>query len=195
VTTRLRTALNRTVLGAIGLALLLAGVRLAATGRDVTPRLPSWWPAPAAGSALLDRDALARLHGEAWWTPTALSATAALTVLFAWWALAQFRSGRARRLALPSSGCTVRTSALAEALSTRAASLPGVARCRAQALPYAEGRLEIVLRVWLEPDSPPDAVLPGLRTLTAEAERSAAPRVIRTRIRLSAAPHRTPRVR
>ncbi|MFJ9544457.1 hypothetical protein ACIRPX_45660 [Streptomyces sp. NPDC101225] len=192
---RPRTAVNRTVLGTAGLGLLVAGTWLAATDAAVAARLPSWWPAPAAGSALLDRGELTRLRGESWWTPSVLAVATALTVLLTWWALAQLRSGPRRRLAVASPGGTVRPRALAEALSCRAASVPGVARCRARILPRAGDRLEVGLRIWLEADTPPAAVLPALQALTEEAGRTVAPRTARVRIRLSTASHRTPYVR
>ncbi|WP_326732666.1 hypothetical protein [Streptomyces phaeochromogenes] len=192
---RTRTAVNRTVLGAVGLSLFLAGSWLTATDTAFADRLPAWWPAAGTGTVLLDRDRLAQLRGEGWWTPTAIAASIGLAVLFALWSLGQSRSGRARRLALPSPGCTVRPQALAEALAARVAALPGIARSRARVLPRRGQRLEVRLRVWLEPDTPPDAVLPALRTATAEADRAATPYTAHTRVRLSTIPHRTRHVR
>nr|WP_203616135.1 hypothetical protein [Streptomyces sp. SID13726] len=177
------------------MGLLLAGGLLAATDRAVTPRLPSWWPTAAPGAVLLDRAGLARLRDQGWWTPTAIAAAAVLTVLFAWWALAQTGTGPARRLALPLPGGTVRPRALADALSLRAAALPGVVRCRTRVLPRTGGRLELVLRVRLATGTGPDAVLPGLRALAEQAERSVAPGATRTQIRLDADSHRVPHVR
>lgn len=191
---RPRSAVNRAALGVAGLGLLVAGAWLVSTDRAVTPRLPSWWPAAPAGSVLLDRDGLSRLRTEGWWTPTVIAGATVLTLLFAWWALAQLRSGPSRRLALTSGG-TVRPQALAEALSTRAASLSGVARCRARVLPRGGDRLEVGLRVWLAGDTPPDTVLAGLYALTRETEGTLAPYTVRTRVRFSAVPHRTPHVR
>lgn len=170
-----RTAVNRTALGAVGLALLLAGTWLASDNGALVPRLPSWWPTAAPGSVLLDRGELARLRAEDWWTPTVTGAAAALTVLFAWCALAQLRSGATRRLAVAAPGATVRPQALAEALSARTTSVPGVARCRARVLPRGRERLEVGLRVWLDDDTPPEAVLAGLSVVAREAERAVAP--------------------
>ncbi|MCX4557592.1 hypothetical protein [Streptomyces umbrinus] len=192
---RTRTAVNRTVLGAVGLSLFLAGSWLTAADPAFADRLPTWWPTAGTGAVLLDGDRLAQLRGEGWWTPTVVTASIGLAVLFALWSLGQLRSGRARRLALPSPGCTVRPQALAEALATRVATLPGIAHSRARVLPRRRQRLEVRLRVWLEPDTPPDAVLPALHTATAEADRAATPYTARTRVRLSAAPHRTRHVR
>ncbi|MFJ4694285.1 hypothetical protein [Streptomyces sp. NPDC088766] len=196
MTPRPRKVLNRIGLCVVGLGLLASGTWLAATDRGVAPRLPSWWPAAGSGSGvLLDRDRLAQLRGEAWWTPTVFAVAAALTLLFVWWALAQLRFGPARAIALPTPGGSVRPQALAEALSTRVASLPGVARCRARVLRRAGGRLEVGLRVWLQPDTPPDAVVAALGAVTAEAEALAAPYTVRSRVRLSAATLRTHRAR
>ncbi|MEW1644252.1 MULTISPECIES: hypothetical protein [unclassified Streptomyces] len=189
------TAVNRTVLGATGLTLLLAGTWLATTDRALAPHLPSWWPTAAPGTVLLDPDRLVRLRGEGWWTPTVLAGSIGLTVLLALWTLGQLRTGPVRRLALPSPGCTVRPQALAEALAARAAAVPGVARGHARILPRRGRRLEVELRVWLAPDTSPDAVLPALRAVTAEADAAAAPYTAHTRLRLSATPHRAPHVR
>jgi hypothetical protein len=192
---RTATAVNRTVLGGAGLALLLAGAWLAATDRDLAGRLPSWWPGAGAGTALLDGERLVRLRGDGWWTPTVVVAATGLAVLFAYVSLVELRSRPARRLALPSPGCTVRPRALAEALTARAAALPGVARGRARVRPRRGRRLEVDLRVWLEPDTSPESVLAALHAVTAEAASAAEPYTARTRLRLSAAPHRLPHVR
>ncbi|MFJ9380111.1 hypothetical protein [Streptomyces sp. NPDC101455] len=190
-----RTAVNRTALGAGGLVLLLAGALLAATDRTVAHRLPTWWPNSRTNTVLLEPGRLAQLRSEGWWTPTVMAASIGLTVLFAYWALGQLRSGSGRRMALPSPGCTVRPQALAEAVTARATAVPGVARTHARVLPRRGRRLEVQLRVWLDPDTSPDAVLPALRAVTAEAEDAAAPYTTHTRLRLSAAKHRAPHVR
>ncbi|MEU9405810.1 hypothetical protein AB0E08_08895 [Streptomyces sp. NPDC048281] len=192
---RARTTVNRTVLAVSGLTLLLAGAWPALTGGLLRERLPPWWPAAATGTVLLDRTRLAQLRAEGWWTPTVLAATIALTVLLTYWSLAQLRSGATRHLTLPSAGSTVRPQALAEALSTRAATVPGVARARARVLPRRRQRLDVGLQVWLHPGTPPDTVLPPLHAVIAEAERAPAPYTSYTRIRLSAPSHRRSRVR
>ncbi|GAA3907930.1 hypothetical protein GCM10023084_70200 [Streptomyces lacrimifluminis] len=195
MTGRSRSVVNRAVLGAVGLTLLITGSWLAATDRHLADRLPSWWPTAGTGTVLLDGDQLARLRGEGWWTPAVMAAAIGLTVLFALCAVARFSRGPTRHLALPSPRCTVRPQALADALTARVAALPGIARSHARVLPRRGRRLELALRVWLEPDTPPDAVLPALRAVTAEAGTAAAPYTARTRVRLSAASHRMPRVR
>jgi hypothetical protein len=191
------TAVNRTALGATGLALLLTGSWLATTDRTVAHRLPTWWPNSGTRTALLEPGRLAQLRSEGWWTPTLMTASIGLTVLFAYWAFGQLRSGSGRRMALPAPGCTVRPRALAEAVTARATAVPGVARGHARVLPRRGRRLEMELRVWLTPDTSPDAVLPALRAVTTEAESAATPYTTHTRLRLSAAatPRRGPHVR
>ncbi|MFJ8487464.1 hypothetical protein ACIRBZ_03640 [Streptomyces sp. NPDC094038] len=191
---RARTTANRTVLAVAGLALLLAGAWLMAGG-PLQRRLPSWWPTPGRGTVLLDRTRLAQLRAESWWTPTVLAATIALTALLAYWSLTQLRTGPTRHLALPSPGSTVRPQALAQALTTRAAAVPGVARARARVLPRRRRRLNVGLRVWLHPGTSPDSVLPPLHAVIAEAERATAPYTSYTRIRLSTPAQRRSRVR
>ncbi|WP_405973115.1 hypothetical protein OG496_29980 [Streptomyces sp. NBC_00988] len=189
------TTVNRTALGTGGLVLLLTGSLLAATDRTVARQLPTWWPNSRTNAVLLEPGRLAQVRSEGWWTPTVMAASIGLTVLFAYWALGQMRSGSGRRMALPSPGCTVRPRALAEAVTARATAVPGVARTHARVLPRRGRRLEVELRVWLDPDTSPDAVLPALRAVTAEAEDAAAPYTTHTRLRLSATSHRAPHVR
>ncbi|MHC5905213.1 hypothetical protein ACVNF4_15110 [Streptomyces sp. S6] len=185
MTGRARTTVNRTVLAVAGLTMLLAGAWLALTGGPLRP---------ATGTVLLNPARPAQLRTESWWTPTVLATSIALTVLLAYWSLAQLRSGPTRHLTLPSPGSTVRPQALAEALSTRAATVPGVARARARVL-HRRRRLEVGLRVWLHPGTPPHTVLPALRAVLAEAERATAPYTSYTRVRLSTPSHRRSRVR
>ncbi|WP_031050296.1 hypothetical protein [Streptomyces sp. NRRL F-5650] len=192
---RARTAVNRTVLAVAGLPPLLAGAWLALTGGPLRERLPSWWPTAGTGAVLLDRARLAQLRTEGWWTPTVLAVALALTVFLAYWSLAQLRSGPTRDLALPAPGSAVRPQALAEALTARAAAVSGVARARARVLPGRRQRLDVGLRVWLHPGTPPDSVLPALHAVVAEAERASAPYTAATRIRLSASAHGRLRVR
>jgi hypothetical protein len=196
MTPRTRTGVDRTVLGLGGLVLALAGSWLAATDRTVTDRLPSWWLPTPAGSVLLNRESLAHLRFEGWWTPTVMAAAIALTVLCAYATLDRFRPRRTRPITLPSPGGTVRHRALAEALSARVEALPGVARGRGRVLPRPGRRLEIGLWVWLEPGTAPEAVLPALCAVAAQAERAAAPYRAHTRVRPSAAaPRRSAHVR
>ncbi|MEW1779958.1 hypothetical protein [Streptomyces sp. NPDC086777] len=172
------TAVNRCVLGVMGLALLLTG----------------WW-ATTADRARADRSSWVGPHGAGWWTPAVMTASIALTVLFALWFLSRFRRGPMRRFALPSPGCTVRARALAEALADRVATVPGVARGRARVLPRRGRRLEVELRVWLETGTAPEPVLPALHAMMAEAATAVAPYTTHARVRLSAVSHRKPHVR
>ncbi|MDH6517739.1 hypothetical protein M2164_004232 [Streptomyces sp. SAI-208] len=192
---RPRGAADRAALGVAGLVLLLAGGWLAASAPVVTGRLPSWWPGPREGGVLLDPERLTSWRAEGWWTPAVMAVAIGLTVLFAYGTLTRLRPGRTRRLDLPSPGGTIRPQALAEALTVRVSALPGVARSRARVLTRPGRRLEVGLHVWLDPDTPPDEVVPGLRAVTAEAQESAAPYELRARVRLSAVSHRMPHVR
>ncbi|WP_460107108.1 Asp23/Gls24 family envelope stress response protein [Streptomyces sp. YKOK-J1] len=191
---RTRTVVNRSALGVAGLVLLPVGAWLSVTGTSLARRLPSWWPEPSGG-VLAAPDRLDRLRGESWWPPSVLGAALVLTAVLAWWFLAQFRSGPARSLPVAAPGGTMRAGALAEALARRAAAVPGVARGRARVVSRSRRRLDVRLRVWLGPGTAPADVLDALAAVTAEAERSAAPYTTHTRLRISAVPHRMPRVR
>ncbi|NJQ01151.1 hypothetical protein [Streptomyces zingiberis] len=190
-----RTAVNRTVLAAAGLALLLGGGRLASAGTDVLPgRPPAWWPAAPAGGVLLDREGLAALRGQDWWTPAVVTVGVLATVLFAVWFLAQVRVRTRSLLPLAAPGGAVRTRALADALAERAATVDGVTRCHARV--HAGPRiLRVRLRVRLAPDTTPADVLGPLAAATAEAERAAAPYTLDARVRLSHQKRPRPHVR
>ncbi|MFJ9244567.1 hypothetical protein [Streptomyces sp. NPDC101776] len=189
------TALNRTTLGVTGLALAVAGTWLLTSDRTLAHRLPAWWPGAGPGTVLPNPGRLAHLRAETWWAPTTTATAITLTLLFALWSLRQLRPATAHHLALPSPGCTVRPRALAEALAARANAVPGVTRGHARVRPRRGRRLEVELRVWLAPDTSPDAVLPALRAITTETDTTAAPYTTHTTLRLSAAAHRTPHVR
>ncbi|WP_432189558.1 hypothetical protein [Streptomyces sp. Tue6028] len=70
---RRHSALDRTVLALVGLVLLLGGTWLALTDGSLATRLPSWWPAPPPGSVFPDRQRLAELRTEGWWTPIVIA--------------------------------------------------------------------------------------------------------------------------
>ncbi|MFG3125715.1 hypothetical protein ACGFYO_27330 [Streptomyces sp. NPDC048201] len=189
-----RTVLNRCVLAVTGLALLAAGAWLASADPALGTRLPAWWPRPSGDVTFLSPARLLDLRTQGWWTPAVMAASAALTALGALWCARQFHGGGRALITLPAPGATVRARALEEAVARDAAALDGVARCRARVL-AGRGRITVRLHLWLQPDTTPDAVLPGVTRLLGRAESAAAPRPVHGRIRLSARSHQVPHVR
>lgn len=189
-----RTVLNRGVLAVTGLALLAAGVWLAAADPALAARLPARLPAPPTDLTFLSPARLLDLRTSAWWTPTAMAASAALTALGALWCARQFHGGGRPLLALPAPGAAVRARALEEALARDAAALDGVDRCRARVI-AGHGTITVRLHLWLQPGTTPDAVLPGVDRVLGRAGTAAAPHRVRSRVRLSARSHQVPHVR
>ncbi|TGN79111.1 hypothetical protein E5083_05485 [Streptomyces bauhiniae] len=190
----MRTALNRCVLAATGLALLAAGTWLATADPALGTRMPAWWPELSGDVTFLSPARVLDLRSRGWWTPTVLAASVAATALGALWCARQFHGGGRPLIALPAPGATVRARALEEAVARDAAALDGVARCRARVL-AGRGRITVRLHLWLQPDTTPDAVLPGVTRLLGRAESAAAPCPVHGRVRLSARSHQVPHVR
>lgn len=190
----MRTALNRCVLADTGLALLAAGTWLATADPALGTRMPAWWPELSGDRTFLSPTRVPDLRSREWWTPTVLAASLAATALGALWCARQFHGGGRPLIALPAPGATVRARALEEAVTRDAAALDGVAHCRARVL-AGRGRITVRLHLWLQPDTTPDAVLPGVTRLLGRAESAAAPCPVHGRVRLSARPHQVPHVR
>ncbi|MFG2815884.1 hypothetical protein [Streptomyces sp. NPDC048410] len=190
----MRTALNRCVLAVTGLALLAAGAWLASADPALGTRMPAWWPGPSDDGTFLSPARLLDARAQGWWTPTVMAASVAATALGVLWCARQFHGGGRPLITLPAPGSTVRARALEEAVARDAAALDGVARCRARVL-AGRGRITVRLHLWLQPDTTPDAVLPGVTRLLGRAETAAAPCPVDGRVRLSARPHQVPHVR
>ncbi|MFD9609527.1 hypothetical protein ACFWWS_09185 [Streptomyces sp. NPDC059083] len=188
-----RTVVNRSVLAALGLLLLLGGAWLAGAETDLARRFPSAWPAP--GSTFLGPGTTAELRGHGWWTPAVVAAGTLVTLVLARWAYGQIVVRRGSRVPLPQAGgAALSRRALEAALSRRALAVAGIGRCRLRACLRGR-RLELRLRVWLEPGAGPDRVVPELLAVTAEAARAAAPYEIGARVRVSSLSRRAPHVR
>ncbi|MFC7941042.1 hypothetical protein ACFU2J_33110 [Streptomyces sp. NPDC057387] len=191
----LRNALNRTLLALTGAVLAAGGAWLALTSDAVTPRLPGWWPAPEAGTVLLDRARLADLRGQGWWTPVVVAGTALALLLCLTWFLAQFRRGGGRRLPLAGSSLTLRSRALAGTVARRAEATAGVDRAHVT-LPAGKKRSRARVRVLLEPGAEPGPVLRRLTHGALDEARSClAPHPLAARVRMSVRTTRERRAR
>ncbi|MFG3213066.1 hypothetical protein [Streptomyces tendae] len=190
----LRNAVNRAVLALTGAVLLAGGGWLALTSDALAGRLPGWWPAPDAGTVLLDRGGLADLRTHGWWTPVVVAGTACALLLCLAWLLAQFRGG-GRRLPLAGPSLTLRSRALADAVARRAEATEGVDRAQVH-LPTGKTRSRARVRVLLEPGAAPGPVLERLtRGPLDEARASLAPHPLSTRVRMGVRSTRERRAR
>ncbi|MEV8316548.1 alkaline shock response membrane anchor protein AmaP [Streptomyces sp. NPDC059900] len=191
---RLRSSANRSTLFGAAAVLLGAGAVLASTAAPVRDRLPAAWPRVGADRVWLDQGMLGRWREHGWWTPAVIAALAVGTVLFLCWALAQFRTGRVRELALGQPGVTLSAAALASVMADRARAVDGVDRADVRLLGRPR-RLRARITLVLDPDASPDAVLRELAGGTvAEARAAAAPRTLEADVRLTTRPHRAPRI-
>ncbi|GAA2566258.1 MULTISPECIES: hypothetical protein [Streptomyces] len=190
-----RNAVNRTLLALTGTVLLAGGGWLALTADAVAGRLPAGWPAPDAGTVLLDRPGLAEPRGHGWWTPVVVAGTALALLLCLAWFLAQLRRGGGRRLPLAGPPLTLRTRALADAVARRAEATDGVDRAHVH-LPAGKKRSRARVRVLLEPGAAPGPVLERLaHGPLDEARASLAPHPLRTRVRVGVRSARERRAR
>ncbi|MFF8281672.1 hypothetical protein ACF06W_02990 [Streptomyces albus] len=187
---------NRTLLALCGAVLLAGGLLGVSSWSVVAERLPSWWPSAQPGSVLPDRAGLGELRHEGWWTPVVIAGAATVllaSLLVLWFQAAAGRAAEPALLTLARPDVTVRTRALADALTRDVCALPLVAdgRVRVRGGPV---ELRARIRLRLEPGAEPRTVLRQLseRTL-AEARASVAPRRVRTEVRVSVRSHRARR--
>ncbi|WP_399891381.1 hypothetical protein ACGH7X_31305 [Streptomyces sp. BBFR51] len=191
----MRNAVNRTLLASTGAALLAGGGWLALTGGAAAERLPGWWPAPDAGTVLLDRAGLAGLRGHGWWTPAVVAGTVCALLLCLAWFLTQLRRGGGRRLPLAGPPLTLRSRALGDAVARRAEATPGVDRAHVH-LPAGKKRSRARVRLVLEPGAAPGFVLEQLAHGPLDEARAAlAPHPLETRVRMGVRSRRERRAR
>ncbi|MFD7546443.1 alkaline shock response membrane anchor protein AmaP [Streptomyces sp. NPDC059816] len=172
----LRTV-NRVLLGALGLVLLLGGGSVLAVGLGVRP--PSWWVYDDRHDVLLTTARRTRWRDEGWWWPTVIAVLAVLVLLALWWLSSVLRRRRLAAVLVDTGDgddATVRGRALEAALAAEAEDLDGVERAEVtltgrRTTPAARVRLT------LEPHAAPrgtlrrldDEVLAGARTSTGLA--------------------------
>lgn len=183
-----RTAANRTVLTLTGLALTVGGLWAGTAHTARAARLPT----PPTGAALLDH--LAGLRTHPWWTPAVITTGILATTLLTLWFLSQLHVRHRSRIPLAAPGSTLHTRALEDALSKRATTIDGIARCHVRIRVRPRHHLDLRIHAGLDPHTPPAAVIDALDALTTEAAHAAAPHRIQARVRLSHRTHRPPHV-
>ncbi|MFI6940677.1 alkaline shock response membrane anchor protein AmaP [Streptomyces sp. NPDC050418] len=158
--------LNRVLLGAVGLTLLVVGgsVLVAGLGGPV----PSWWFHDAQGDVLLAESARDRCREDTWWWPAVFGALGVLFGLMVWSVIAQIRRNRLTEVLVDSGdgqGALLRARALAGVLAGAAEELDGVDQADVLLVGRRnapEARVHLVLSAGAEPKE-------TLRGLTDEA--------------------------
>lgn len=162
-----RGVVNRSLLGAAGLALVAGGGRLAmgdgSTWGAVGDRVSRWWP---ADGVLLDRELPARLRENGWWGPAMIAGLILVLALLVWWLARQALSGGPRWVVLPRTGPVLRRSAWEQAMTAQVAAFDEVARSRVRLV----GRpLRAVVTVVVEPGARPAKVIQEVAGVVADA--------------------------
>ncbi|ATZ00272.1 hypothetical protein ACIQIG_30015 [Streptomyces bacillaris] len=188
---------NRALLGTVGLALLGGGAVLAVgdgsglgrVGREV----PGRWAERAADGVLLDRDGLARLRENGWWTPAVIAALILVLALFVRWFALQVSASDPRWVDLRAPGLTLRRRAWERAMTEQAVAVEGVARARVR----LSGRpLRATVTLVVEPEARPAEVVRRVAAgMVADARRCAGVRDLPTDVRVRVANRRERRTR
>ncbi|WP_034090512.1 alkaline shock response membrane anchor protein AmaP [Streptacidiphilus albus] len=166
-----RTAVNRVLLGLVGLVLLGGGGLLLIGGLNLNRRwhlgLPAHWSVMQPHHAVLTAAQRDQWRNHGWWWPTAFAGLAVLTLLSLWWLIGQLHRGTAGDLPVPvpdrgpRSRTLVRSGALAAAVAGEAEELPGVARARVRVQGHRR-RARARVSLTLTPGTAPDPVLRAL---------------------------------
>ncbi|MFE3718229.1 Asp23/Gls24 family envelope stress response protein [Streptomyces cyaneofuscatus] len=192
-----RGAVNRVLLGTVGLALLGGGALLAVgdgsglgrVGREV----PAWWSGRAADGVLLDRDGLARVRETGWWTPAVIAGLVLVLALFLRWFAGQVSVSRPRWVGLMGAGLTLRRRAWERAMTAQAAAVDGVAHARVR---VAGRPLRAAVTLVVEPEARPAEVVRRVAAgVVADARRCAGVRGLPTDVRVRVANRRERRTR
>ncbi|MFW3464136.1 DUF6286 domain-containing protein [Streptomyces microflavus] len=192
-----RGAVNRALLGTVGLALLAGGTLLAVgdgsglgrVGREV----PGWWSGRAADGVLLDRGGLARLRENGWWTPAVIVALTLVLALLVRWFAAQVSASGPRRVGLRGAGLTLRRRAWERAMTSQAGAVDGVAHARVR---LAGRPLRASVTLVVEPEARPAEVVRRVAAgVVSDARRCAGVRGLPTDVRVRVANRRERRAR
>ncbi|BFO20392.1 hypothetical protein SHKM778_67800 [Streptomyces sp. KM77-8] len=85
-------AVNRVLLGIVGLVLVALGGSVLAIGLGAPA--PSWWLHDGRDDVLLDDAERTRWRDEGWWWPVVIAVLAVLVLLALWWLVAVLRRRR-----------------------------------------------------------------------------------------------------
>lgn len=198
---RARRAVNRVLLGLIGLVLLGTGGLVLMAGLDLPRRwgfgLPGGWPWTRPDQVPLSDERRTRWTDSGWWWPVVIAVLAVLFLLSLWWLLAQLRRRRVSHVLVDSGdgeGVRVRGRALEGVLTAETQALEGVSRAGVQ-LTGRRGAPLVRAALALAPHAEPGAVLSRLSDETlAHARESTGLERLPAEARLRAVRHRPERV-
>lgn len=198
---------NRLLLAAVGLGMILLGVSALVGAADLPRRwgfdLPSGWSWSSPDEVLLTGTDRTQWRDESWWWPVVLGVLALFVVLSLWWVLAQLRRRRLTELS-PASGeeepdesennSVLRAHALEQVIAAETGELAGVTRCRATLVGRRSApRVRMLLS--MDEHVVPDTVVHRLETEVLDRARSSANvGPLPAEIRLRATRHKARRV-
>lgn len=189
-----RTGMNRTLTALIGAGCLGAGLWLLGASDAVTEHLPHWWPTHFRNGVLIDRDHLRSLRDTGWWAPLVIGVGALITLLCLRLALTRTPlRGPLPSVPLAAPRAEVRAGALQDAVRRDALAIAGISRAHCRITTHRRSA-HLTLRVWTQPGTTPQEVLPALGSVITTAENTLHPRHLTTRTRVSSRPQPTPRV-
>ncbi|MFE3326222.1 alkaline shock response membrane anchor protein AmaP [Streptomyces sp. NPDC059176] len=152
-------AVNRVLIGVVGLVLSATGVAVLAAGAGLG--VPSWWPWNGPEDVLLSRSERKRWQGEDWWWPLVITVLTVVVLLALCWLIAQLRRSRLPGILVDSGdgdGATLRGRALESVLAGEAEHVAGVSR--AQVVLHGRRTVPTLrVRLLLEPYASPGEVL------------------------------------
>ncbi|MFP3990413.1 alkaline shock response membrane anchor protein AmaP [Streptomyces sp. E11-3] len=190
----LRTV-NRVLLGLVGLALLVLGGSVLATGLGAP--MPSWWMYDGRGDVLLSDADRVRWRDAGWWWPVVFLVLAVVMLLMLWWLLVQARRGRLFEVLVDSGdgqGALLRGRALERVMVDEAEVLEGVQRAHVTLTgrrSTPEARVDLLLEAHAEPAQALDRLATDS---VARARDSAGLARLPAEVRMRAARHRAQRV-
>ncbi|MFE2267402.1 alkaline shock response membrane anchor protein AmaP [Streptomyces griseosporeus] len=189
------TAVNRVLLGLLGVALLALGGGVLLGGLDLPRRwdfgLPGWWPFRGPDDVVLGTEGRTRWRDEGWWWPTVIAVLAVVSALLLWWLLAQRRHRLGRVLVDSGDGTAARLDgrALEDVIEEEARDLDGVARAHARLTGRSTAPAARV-RLVLEPHADPARTLGRLsRETLSHARDSAGLETLPAKVRLKEVRH------
>ncbi|HEY8986140.1 MAG TPA: alkaline shock response membrane anchor protein AmaP [Streptomyces sp.] len=185
----LRTV-NRVLLGLAGLALIVLGGSVLATGLG-------WWSYGDRHDVLLTAARRTRWRDESWWWPAVIGGLAVLVLLALWWLTANLRRRRLNEILVDTGdgeSALLRGSALENVLATESAHLEGVAHARVHLTGRRDApQTQVHLRV--EPHAAPGEALRRFITESlTHARDSAALKALPAEVRMRARKHKAERV-
>lgn len=194
-------AVNRVLLGVLGVLLLAGGLAVLFGALDLPRRwgvaLPAGWPWTGPEQVLLSDADRTRWRDEGWWWPVVIGGLAVVVLLAAWWLLAQVRRQRLTEVLVGSgdgAAAVLRGRALEDVLTAETQSLTGVEQSRVR-LWGRRRRPRARVGMLLTPRAEPGDALERLRTEVLEHARSSTGLAeLPAEVRLRGVRHRAERV-